>query len=173
MINQTRTCFSFTVGESGTVNIVLDTLGESYSAGTQNRNNEILFVTSERVDLTLELLATDGQTVLATSDFGGFGDDEVLSAISLDASGTYFVRITGVDNPDALTLDTQFYGLSVAFEALLLGDVNLDGGINFLDISRFIQILTVGDFQDEADINQDGSVNFLDISQFLRTIFAS
>jgi len=121
--------------------------------------------------LALELLDTDGQTVLANSDSGGFGDDETLSEVTLDSSGTYFVRITGVDNPDALTLDTQFYGLAVEFEAIRLGDVNLDGVVNFLDISPFILILAVGDFQEEADVNQDGTVNFLDISAFIN-IFA-
>jgi len=163
--------FSFTVGQDGTVSILLDTLGESYQAGGQDQDNQITFDTSERVDLALELLDTDGQTVLANSDSGGFGDDETLSEVTLDSSGTYFVRITGVDNPDALTLDTQFYGLAVEFEAIRLGDVNLDGVVNFLDISPFILILAVGDFQEEADVNQDGTVNFLDISAFIN-IFA-
>ena len=159
--------FSFTVVEDGSVDIVLDTLGESYMAGGEGQDNEILFVTSERVNLTLELLDSDGQTVLATSESGGLGDDESLSGISL-GSGTYFVRITGVDNPDAVTLDTQFYGLSVAFETtILLGDTNLDGAVNFLDISPFISILTVGDFLAEADVNEDGAVDFLDISPFI------
>ena len=163
--------YSFFVTEGGTVDVVLDTLGESYQAGGQNQNNEILFDTSQRVNLALEILATDGQTVLATSDSGGFGDDEILSGITLDSSGTYFVRITGVDNPDALTLDTQFYGLSVAFETgPLLGDVNFDSVVDLLDISPFILILSLGDFLEEADINQDGTVDFLDISPFINIL---
>ena len=166
--------YSFTVDQAGTANIVLDIVGESYMAGTEFQSNEILFVTSERSDLTLEFLDTDGQTVLATSDTGGFGDDEILSAIPLDAGGTYFVRITGVDNPDALELDVQFYGLSVAFESPLLGDVNLDGQVDFLDIGAFVDVLLdSGQFQVEADINQDGVVNFLDIGGFVSILIAS
>ena len=51
--------------------------------------------------------------------------------------------------------------------ALLKGDVNLDGGVNFLDISPFIGVLSEGGFQAQADINCDGEVNFLDISPFI------
>ena len=50
---------------------------------------------------------------------------------------------------------------------LLLGDVNQDGMVNFLDISPFIGLLSAGDTQAEADIDQNGTVNFLDISPFI------
>ena len=50
----------------------------------------------------------------------------------------------------------------------LLGDVNRDGMVNFLDISPFITTLSsVGEARKEADINEDGIVNFLDISPFI------
>ena len=49
----------------------------------------------------------------------------------------------------------------------LLGDCDLDGFVNFLDISPFISILSTGGFLNEADINQDDDVNFLDISPFI------
>ena len=48
-----------------------------------------------------------------------------------------------------------------------LGDVNLDGSVNFLDISPFVGVLSTGGFQAEADIDQNGVVNFLDISPFV------
>ena len=49
----------------------------------------------------------------------------------------------------------------------VLGDVNLDGVVNFLDISPFISVLSGGPFQVEADIDENGVVNFLDISPFI------
>jgi len=52
----------------------------------------------------------------------------------------------------------------------LLGDVNLDGVVNFLDITPFIALLTSGLFQSEADVNQDGAVNFLDIGAFINEL---
>jgi len=58
-------------------------------------------------------------------------------------------------------------------ETVLLGDVNLDSTVNFLDISPFIALLASGGNQAEADINQDGEVNFLDISPFIRILSGS
>ena len=55
--------------------------------------------------------------------------------------------------------------------AVLLGDVNRDDIVNFLDISPFIMLLTPGGTpQAEADTNEDGSVNFLDISPFINIL---
>ena len=51
--------------------------------------------------------------------------------------------------------------------SIVLGDVNVDGGVNFLDISPFIAALLTGTFQAEADVDQNGSVNFLDIAPFV------
>ena len=51
---------------------------------------------------------------------------------------------------------------------VLKGDVNMDGIINFLDISPFILALSSpGGAPAEADCNCDGIVNFLDISPFI------
>ena len=52
----------------------------------------------------------------------------------------------------------------------ILGDVNVDGEVNFLDISPFIVLLSAGDFQDEADVDGNGVVNFLDISPFINLL---
>ena len=51
-----------------------------------------------------------------------------------------------------------------------LGDVNLDGTVNFLDIPSFIDLLSSGTYQFEGDLNTDGHVSFLDISPFVLQI---
>jgi hypothetical protein len=48
-----------------------------------------------------------------------------------------------------------------------LGDCNLDGVVNFLDITPFISVLSSSGFLEEADCNEDGNVNFLDITPFI------
>ena len=48
-----------------------------------------------------------------------------------------------------------------------LGDVNLDGDVNFFDIAPFIEALSSGQNQDEADIDRNGVVNFFDIQPFI------
>ena len=49
----------------------------------------------------------------------------------------------------------------------LLGDVNRDGTVDFLDIGPFIALLSSGTFQLEADIDGSGVVDFLDIGPFI------
>ena len=55
----------------------------------------------------------------------------------------------------------------------VLGDVNIDGIVNFLDISPFIGALTSGTNQCEADCDQNGEVNFLDIAVFIGILTGS
>lgn len=49
----------------------------------------------------------------------------------------------------------------------IVGDVNLDGEVNFLDIAPFIAILSSGVYEPEADFDQDGAVNSIDIIVFI------
>ena len=49
----------------------------------------------------------------------------------------------------------------------VLGDVNLDGEVNLLDVQPFVVLLQNSGYQDEADINQDGLLNLLDVEPFV------
>jgi hypothetical protein len=52
----------------------------------------------------------------------------------------------------------------------LLGDVNLDGVINGLDVDPFVGLVTGGTFQAEGDMNEDGVVNGLDVDPFVAAV---
>ncbi len=51
-----------------------------------------------------------------------------------------------------------------------LGDVNLDGEVNGLDVDPFVDVLLNGPFQLEADMNEDGVVNGLDVDPFVAAV---
>ena len=70
------------------------------------------------------------------------------------------------DEGQELTSTTGTLTLADA-DPILLGDVNVDGQVNFLDISPFISLLSDSGMQAEADTNQDGMVTFLDIAPFI------
>ena len=53
---------------------------------------------------------------------------------------------------------------------VLLGDVNLDGVVNLLDVQPFVILVAGGGFQAEADINQDGFVDLLDVQPFVEIL---
>ena len=84
--------------------------------------------------------------------------DENGNALTTDQRGEDRIQFGTVDI-GAVELE--------AADPFLLGDANLDGEVNFLDISPFISLLSGNVFLNEADINRDGTVNFLDISPFI------
>jgi len=102
--------FSFSVTNAALVNILLESLGQTYNVGPQN-GTQISFNTDTRSNLALSLFGTDGTTLLASSNVTGFGGNETIN-FNLQSAGTYFIRVTGLDNSDSF-FDTQFYGLSV------------------------------------------------------------
>ena len=53
---------------------------------------------------------------------------------------------------------------------MLLGDVNLDGEVNGLDVDPFVEVLLNGPPQAEADMNEDGEVNGLDVDPFVAAV---
>lgn len=84
--------------------------------------------------------------------------------------------INAVPDGAGLTIecDRLVAGQEIQFDANLvggtngiLGDVNQDGVVNFLDIAPFILVLQGSEFVDVADINEDGAVTFFDIGPFI------
>ena len=80
---------------------------------------------------------------------------------NLNGAGTNITRFDY--NQFAINLFTAAAGPA---QSVLLGDCNLDGLVNFLDIAPFIAILS-GNYHATADTNEDGFVNFLDIGPFI------
>ena len=90
-------------------------------------------------------------------------------------SSLYFIRYIVID---------EFYGPTALYEPIsvfaeidsippppfILGDVNLDGDVNFFDIQRFVDLLATGEFQAEADFNSSGEITFLDIPLFIEAL---
>ena len=58
-------------------------------------------------------------------------------------------------------------------EEILLGDVDMNGVVEFRDIPPFISLLVSGTFQAEADINGSGTVDFQDIPAFIDILIGS
>lgn len=89
--------------------------------------------------------------------------------VSLSTDGQNSISSTG-DIDQAFTSTAG----ALTFEAApdLIGDVNCDGDVNFLDIAPFISLLSSGEFLDKADIDQNGAVDFLDIAPFIAALSA-
>eukprot|EP00913_Durusdinium_trenchii_P023326 g21904.t1 len=89
--------FSFTVGAGSELDVILTPLGPSYLEGPQN-GSQGNYNTSAFSNLTLQVIAPNGSTVVASANNTGLGGTESLSDLSLAAAGTYFVRVSGANN---------------------------------------------------------------------------
>ena len=80
-----------------------------------------------------------------------------------------FLRFEGVDNGGIAPGYDLDAAVAINFECIeiLLGDVNLDGEVNLLDVAGFVELLTSGNYQVQADVNEDGTVNLLDVAPFV------
>jgi hypothetical protein len=103
--------WSLTVNSAGTVDVLLEGLGFTYTA------DSVSFNTARRSDLSLALFDTNGTSLLALANNTGLGGNESIN-FDLTAAGTYFLRVTGSNNPDTIAIKTQFYGLSASFTAV-------------------------------------------------------
>lgn len=93
---------SFTVGSGTNASVTINPLGSTYLSGPQNANGSCSAGTNfnalNRQDLGLEILDTNGTTVLASANATGAGGSESLSNVALPGAGTYFVRVDGPNN---------------------------------------------------------------------------
>ena len=169
------------------LDVTVDSVLSSHVLSDQLRVNDLEF------DPTLTLLDSNGTEIAFADDTNwdlntfvvdqsvpnngsdrSFAQDAALFNINL-TPGTYFLKVTpaqvNIGQPAAVG---DLYFLLTSLDAtVVLGDVNQDGIVNFLDISPLINLLTLGVFQAEADINGDGMVNFLDISPFITLLTSS
>ena len=99
----------------------------------------------------------------------GEGQQLMLTQDERDAVTAFIMTLSGNDVYTNERWSDPFDpgGTLTLIEEVLLGDVNLDGTVNFFDVPPFIGLLTTGDYQVEADVNQDDAVSFLDISPFI------
>ena len=95
---------------------------------------------------------------------GSFVGEVQLSGTDLVdlLEGRFYVHLHTFDNPNG---EARGYMIP----EVRVGDVNLDGLINLLDVDAFIDS-TGGTFVDEADINRDGAVNLLDVEPFVELL---
>ena len=139
--------------------LIGDTTGSGITAtsGTGNILNQVAL---------LGPLADNGGPTLTHALLPGSpAIDAGSNALAVDENGNSLsVDQRGEARIESSTVDIGAFESEGAF---LLGDVNLDGGVDFLDISPFISLLAGSSFQDEADTNRDGEINFLDISPFI------
>jgi len=104
-----------------------------------------------------------------------FSTDVPNANFRLSGDNLGFAGGNRFDSQNGSPFETSFGESDLFFEARvvavpeldLLGDVNMDGVVDFFDIQPFIAVLSAQTFQAEADIDGDGDVDFFDIAPFI------
>lgn len=101
--------FSFTIANGKTVSLTVTPSGSTYLSGSQLATGACTagtpFNAVAQSNLSLQILSPNGSTVLATANATGLGGSETISNLLLTTPGTYFVKVTGVQNV------TQLYAM--------------------------------------------------------------
>ena len=94
-------------------------------------------------------------TMLSATDDEMFDDNHVVFYSRPDHNGLQ--TLCYFDNLSITTNNCK----------VLLGDLNVDGSVNLLDVQPLVDAINLNFFQTEGDINSDGSVNLLDVQPFI------
>ena len=113
------------------------------------------------LDIVITRTTDQGEFYSLVQEIAGGEAGQFEAQIRTNAAGTDFYAVW--QEADAGVVNTVFRNAA----AVLLGDVNMDGKVNLLDIDLFIEVLESGGYQFEADCNQDGTVNLLDVDPFI------
>ena len=89
-----------------------------------------------------------------------------LEATGLFATDMMRTKSISTGDFDHLPLIVDF-AANAPPRVILLGDVNQDGVVGFLDVAPLTALFVAGDYLEEADCNLDGAVNFFDIAPFI------
>ena len=93
--------------------------------------------------------------------FGSPADLQRLNYAARDWNGNVFMDEPRLTNcVSGLVIESDF----------LLGDINLDGVVDLLDVQPFVALIASGEFQIEGDINGDGVVDLLDVQGFIELL---
>ncbi len=157
----------FTASSAGPLSIVATPRGGTYFTGAQAGSNcpPGFQITGDVQDVSLDLLASNGTTVLASSNLGTWGVEERID-YTIPAGGTFFVRVRSLgERPANGGNEVQMYGLQISFApAGCPGDANGDNQVNFADLNFVLTNFgQTGPFV-AGDVNRDGVVNFLDLN---------
>ena len=160
-------------GGRNTANVITD-INTDFSGPTAVQRTLTVVLNTDSAGFTADFLIDGVSQSMGPQPLFADGTNAVAGTIPLtDLSLLSNVGFTweGQSNggaAGAITVDN--FSVSDNSATFLLGDVNRDEVVNFLDISPFIALLSQGAVQVEADINGDGNVTFLDISPFIQLL---
>ncbi|MEM9410052.1 MAG: hypothetical protein AAGA30_02995 [Planctomycetota bacterium] len=132
----------------------------------------------DRTDTGVDLFGGDLYSYMAELNFKVSQNQSIWFVVYNNTTGAevgFFLGTTGAGNSanssdlgvnwleGISNIDLRIYST----DEVLLGDVNLDGDVNLLDVAPFVDRVMSGQYQVEANPNKDNFVNLLDVDLFV------
>lgn len=160
----------FATSSGGSFSVTATPRGGTYFTGSQVGSNcpAGFQITGDVQDISLDLIAANGTSVLASSNAGSYGVTEQID-FAIPSSGTFFVRVRSLSQlPANGGNEIQLYGLQMSYSAQgCPGDANGDNVVNFTDLNLVLTNFGQSGPFVSGDLNRDGVVNFLDLNVVL------
>ena len=140
----------------------------TFSFDTDVEVSEINFFQIEDPE---EITVTVGGTPFIFTDNGSDEFEDPFGGLLIPADTNITFQISSTDPlAERVRFGLTYIDVMEPGMDCLLGDVDGNGTVDFQDISPFIVVLALGQFQCEADIDENFEVNFLDISPFINIL---
>jgi hypothetical protein len=165
-----------TVAINGDLRMDLEPDGNNDVNGTAVIHAVITASRHSTVQIGGDALIANGDLIVELDGYTPVGGETYLLLSSGNQLAEQFASFDASAAPltDPLQWDLEYSGNDVLLHVLgtttLLGDVNLDGEVNGLDVDPFVDVLLNGPYQREADMNGDDVVNGLDVDPFVATV---
>jgi hypothetical protein len=186
--------FGSALSGEGQVNAILDVQGNLVpgqdSLGTISVNGSLKLRVGSKLTLEIEdsnpgqfdHLQVNGALIIAgdlSVDLNNFLAQPCQQVTVIEVDGVTKGEFSGLPE-GALVANLPEHDLFITYQGgdgndvvlytSLLGDVNLSGNIDLLDVGPFVNVLVQGVYRCEADLNQDGDVNLLDVQRFVELL---
>jgi YVTN family beta-propeller protein len=159
------------------------TVGNGATGIAINPDGKSVYI-SNRTDNTISVIDTETDLVTGTIPVNAEANPRGLAVhpngLWLYVNNFDTDSVSVIDLPTSQVLATipvgNGPGMGIAVSVVpespepLLGDVNLDGVVNGLDVDPFVEGLLSGPYQPEADMNEDQVVNGLDVDPFVAAV---
>jgi hypothetical protein len=106
--------YQFTISEAKEVTLTLRPVGTSYSIADQPGSDANCtgvspanFDLASRINLDVQIIDSNGSTVIATANSAAAGTNEVLNSINLSTADTYYARVFTTDADTTGTVANQ------------------------------------------------------------------
>ena len=157
-------CESTTISDFENLFTLPGNKGASYFINLPSEVINIVISTEQPDDINFLLVAIDSSNQVDLIPLSSEGNN--FHADLLSNNENILIATSSYDNPDPININ---FTVSID-DSTLVGDVNLDGSVDVLDVVSIVNIILNDSYTSYGDINADGELDVIDIVLLIEMI---